>query len=203
VVIKATFGRSLDSAVQKAFPFLFRRPLNPNLLSVLGVLVSLGGAVSFAAGALPLGGILLFAGGFFDLVDGAVARHNAASTSFGAFLDSTLDRVVDMAILLGILMHYAKVGDLHLALLAGIASIATVMVSYTKARAESIVSDFNSGLMERAERVLLLVAGALTGYLPLSLGIVAAGSAITAIQRVAMAYREMAQLDAAAQGEKT
>ncbi len=202
-MIKATFGRSLDSAVQKAFPFLFRRPLNPNLLSVLGVLVSLGGAVSFAAGALPLGGILLFAGGFFDLVDGAVARHNAASTSFGAFLDSTLDRVVDMAILLGILMHYAKVGDLHLALLAGIASIATVMVSYTKARAESIVSDFNSGLMERAERVLLLVAGALTGYLPLSLGIVAAGSAITAIQRVAMAYREMAQLDAAAQGEKT
>ena len=202
-MIKATFGRSLDSAVQKAFPFLFRRPLNPNLLSVLGVLVSLGGAVSFAAGALPLGGSLLFAGGFFDLVDGAVARHNAASTSFGAFLDSTLDRVVDMAILLGILMHYAKVGDLHLALLAGIASIATVMVSYTKARAESIVSDFNSGLMERAERVLLLVAGALTGYLPLSLGIVAAGSAITAIQRVAMAYREMAQLDAAAQGEKT
>jgi phosphatidylglycerophosphate synthase len=202
-VIKATFGRSLDSAVQKAFPFLFRRPLNPNLLSVLGVLVSLGGAVSFAAGALPLGGILLFAGGFFDLVDGAVARHNSASTSFGAFLDSTLDRVVDMAILLGILMHYAKVGDLHLALLAGLASIATVMVSYTKARAESIVSDFNSGLMERAERVLLLVAGALTGYLPLSLGIVAAGSAITAIQRVAMAYREMAQLDAAAQGEKT
>ena len=186
-MIKAPFGRSLDSAVQKAFPFLFRRPLNPNLLSVLGVLVSLGGAVSFAAGALPLGGILLFAGGFFDLVDGAVARHNAASTSFGAFLDSTLDRVVDMAILLGILMHYAKVGDLHLALLAGIASIATVMVSYTKARAESIVSDFNSGLMERAERVLLLVAG----------------SAITAIQRVAMAYREMAQLDAAAQGEKT
>ena len=202
-MIKATFGRSLDSAVQKAFPFLFRRPLNPNLLSVLGVLVSLGGAVSFATGALPLGGILLFAGGFFDLVDGAVARHNAASTSFGAFLDSTLDRVVDMAILLGILMHYAKVGDLHLALLAGIASIATVMVSYTKARAESIVSDFNSGIMERAERVLLLVAGALTGYLPLSLGIVAAGSAITAIQRVATAYREMAQLDAAAQGEKT
>jgi phosphatidylglycerophosphate synthase len=202
-VIKATFGRSLDSAVQKAFPFLFRRPLNPNLLSVLGVLVSLGGAVSFAAGALPLGGILLFAGGFFDLVDGVVARHNSASTAFGAFLDSTLDRVVDMAILLGILMHYAEVGDLQLALLAGLASIATVMVSYTKARAESIVSGFNSGLMERAERILLLVAGALTGYLPLSLGIVAAGSAITAVQRVAMAYREMAQADATTQGEKT
>ena len=96
-MIKATFGRSLDSAVQKTFPFLFRRPLNPNLLSVLGVLVSLGGAVSFAAGALPLGGILLFAGGFFDLVDGAVARHNAASTSFGVTwrLIHTNDRLED------------------------------------------------------------------------------------------------------------
>jgi CDP-diacylglycerol--glycerol-3-phosphate 3-phosphatidyltransferase len=136
-------------------------------------------------------------------VDGAVARHNGTSSSFGAFLDSTLDRIVDMAILLGILMHYAKAGDLPLALLAGLASIATVLVSYTKARAESIVSDFNGGIMERFERVMVLVAGALTGYLPLCLGIVAVGSAITAVQRVAMAYREMAQVDAAARGDKT
>ena len=77
------------------------------------------------------------------------------------------------------------------------------MVSYTKARAESIVSDFNGGIMERGERILLLIAGALTGYLPLCLGIVAAGSAVTAIQRMAMAYRVMTQVDAAAQGEKT
>jgi phosphatidylglycerophosphate synthase len=202
-VIKATLGRSLDAAVQRVFPFLFRRPLNPNLLSVLGVLISLCGAVSFAGGALPLGGVLLFVGGLFDVVDGAVARHNRTSSSFGAFLDSTLDRIVDMAILLGILMHYAKAGDLPLALLAGLASIATVMVSYTKARAEAIVSDFSGGIMERGERVLLLVAGALTGYLPLCLGIVAVGSAITAIQRVAIAYRQMARADSAAQGEKT
>jgi CDP-diacylglycerol--glycerol-3-phosphate 3-phosphatidyltransferase len=202
-VIKANFGSRVDAALERFFPFLFRRPLNPNLLSVLGVLISLSGAVSFAQGALPLGGVLLLVGGFFDVLDGAVARHNGTSSSFGAFLDSTLDRIVDMAILLGILMHYAKAGDLPLALLAGLASIATVMVSYTKARAESIVSEFNGGIMERFERVVLLVIGALTGYLPLFLGIVAAGSAITAIQRVAMAYREMVRVDAAAQGEKT
>ncbi|MGB3096562.1 MAG: CDP-alcohol phosphatidyltransferase family protein [Candidatus Deferrimicrobiaceae bacterium] len=202
-MIKATLGRSVDAALERVFPFLLSRPLNPNLLSVMGVLISLSGAVSFARGALPLGGVLLLVGGFFDVMDGAVARHNDTTSSFGAFLDSTLDRIVDMAILLGILMHYAKAGDLPLALLAGLASIATVLVSYTKARAESIVSDFNGGIMERFERVVLLVAGALTGYLPLCLGIVAAGSAITAVQRVVMAYREMAQVDAAAQGEKT
>lgn len=202
-MIKAILGRRLDAALERCFPFLFRRPLNPNLLSVLGVVISLGGAVSFARGALPLGGVLLLAGTFFDAADGAVARHNGTSSSFGAFLDSTFDRIVDMAILLGILMHYARAGDLPLALLAGLASIATVLVSYTKARAESIISEFNGGIMERFERVVFLVAGALTGYLPLCLGIVAAGSTITAIQRVAMAYREMAQVDAAAQGEKT
>jgi phosphatidylglycerophosphate synthase len=202
-VIKATLGRSVDALLERFFPFLFRWPLNPNLLSVLGVVISLGSAVSFARGALPLGGLLLWAGGFFDVLDGAVARHNGTSSSFGGFLDSTLDRLVDMAILLGILMHYAGAGDLRMALLAGLASIATVLVSYTKARAESIVSEFNGGIMERFERVVLLVAGALTGYLPLCLGLVAAGSAITAVQRVAMAYRAMAQLDAAKQGEKT
>jgi archaetidylinositol phosphate synthase len=168
-VIKATLGRRADAALHRVFPFLFSRPLNPNQLSVLGVVISLSGAVSFARGALPLGGVLLLVGGFFDVMDGAVARHNGTSSSFGAFL----------------------------------ASIATVMVSYTKARAESIVSDFNGGIMERFERVVVLVVGALTGYLPLCLGIVAAGSTITAIQRVAMAYREMAQVDATAQGEKT
>jgi phosphatidylglycerophosphate synthase len=193
----------MDAALAKCFPFLFRRPLNPNLLSVLGVLISLSGAVSFARGALPLGGVLLLAGGFFDVLDGAVARHNGTSSSFGAFLDSTLDRIVDMAVLLGILMHYAKAGEISLALLAGVASIATVLVSYTKARAESIVSDFNGGIMERFERLVVLVAGALTGYLPVCLGIVAVGSAITAIQRVAMAYREMTQVDAVAHGEKS
>jgi phosphatidylglycerophosphate synthase len=202
-VIKARLGKSLDAGIQKVFPFLFRRPLNPNLLSALGVLVSLCGAVAFARGLLPLGGILFLVGGLFDMVDGAVARHNGCSSSFGAFLDSTLDRVVDMAILLGILMHYANAGHLPTALLAGLALIATVLVSYTKARAESIVSKFNGGIMERGERILFLVAGALTGYLPLCLGIVAVGSGITAIQRVVIAHREMVQLDAAAQRENT
>lgn len=202
-MLKAALGGSVDAVVERIFPFLFRRPLNPNLLSLTGVLISLGGAVSFAWGALPLGGVLLFLGGFFDLLDGVVARHNGTTSSFGAFLDSTLDRIVDMAILLGILMHYAVAGDLALALLAGLTSIAAVMVSYTKARAESIVPSFNGGIMERAERVGFLVLGALTGYLPLCLAVVAVGSVITTIQRVVLAYREMERIDAAGHGENS
>jgi phosphatidylglycerophosphate synthase len=194
-LLKAKLGADLDGAILRAFPFLFRRSLNPNLLSVLGVLVSLAGAAAFALGSLRLGALLILGGGFFDLVDGVVARHNGTATRWGAFLDSTLDRLVDMGLLLGILMFYAREGAFALAWLAGMALVSTVMVSYTKARAESILPDFKGGLLERAERLLLLVGGALLGLLPLALGIVAVGSTITAFQRMSLAYRRMRALD--------
>jgi phosphatidylglycerophosphate synthase len=188
-VIKAKFGQDLDAQIHRFFPFLFRRNLNPNLLSACGVVVSLLAALAFAIGAFVIGGLLVLVGGFFDLVDGAVARHNGTNSHWGAFLDSTLDRLV------GILMFYAGAGELGLAWLTGIALVATVMVSYTKARAESIVPDFNGGILERAERVLILVAGALFGLMPLAIGLVALGSTVTALQRMNLAYRRMTELD--------
>lgn len=195
-MIKSKLGADLDATIRRLLPFLFRRPIDPNLLSVLGVLVSLGGAWAFAAGEFRLAAVLVLAGGLFDLVDGVVARHHGTSSTFGAFLDSSLDRVVDMALLLGILMHYAAEGALALAWLAGGALVATVMVSYAKARAESLLPELRGGLFERAERIVVLVAGALFGLMPLALAVVAAGSAATALQRMAIAYRHMQALDA-------
>lgn len=199
-MIKAKLGERLDAGIRTALPFLFRGRLSPNALSVAGVLVSLAAAAAFAAGAFVAGGLLALAGGLFDLVDGAVARHQGRATAFGAFLDSTLDRVVDMLLLLGILLHYAAAGARGVALLAAGALLATVLVSYTKARAESVVPDFGGGLFERGERIVVLVLGALTGFLPLALGVVAAGSAVTVGQRVHRAHRAMERLEAAAAG---
>jgi CDP-diacylglycerol--glycerol-3-phosphate 3-phosphatidyltransferase len=102
-----------------------------------------------------------------------------------------------MGLLLGILMYYAAAGALVWAWLAGLGLVATVMVSYTKARAESLVPDFKGGLLERAERLLILVAGAFLGLMPAALAIVAVGSTITAFQRMALAYRRLAEGDAA------
>ncbi len=194
-MIKARLGQDLDATVHRLFPFLFHRPLDPNLLSLIGVLVSLLGAWAFYEGSMRLGALLILGGGFFDLVDGVVARHNGTSSAFGAFLDSSLDRLVDMALLLGILMGYARHDELGLAWLAGLCLVATVMVSYTKARAESIVPGFKGGILERAERIVILVAGALFGLMPLALGVVAAGSVVTAGQRIALAQRSMRDLD--------
>jgi archaetidylinositol phosphate synthase len=196
-VIKEKFGDRLDHLVHVSFPFLFWRPLNPNLLSVLGALVSVGAASAFLLGHLRTGGWLMIASGFFDLVDGAVARHNHTASTFGAFLDSTLDRLVDMAVLAGMIMYYAAHHSPWIAGVAGVALVSSVLVSYAKARAEVVMKRLDAGLFERGERMGILSIGAVTGYLPAALVLVAVGATATALQRISIAYREMAKIDAA------
>ncbi len=196
-MIKSTLGKHVDGVVHRLFPFLFVRRLDPNTLTVCGALVSGGAALAFMRGHFVLGGALILAGGFFDLVDGVVARHHGISTRFGAFLDSTLDRLVDMVLLLGIAVHYAAQGDPGSVLLAGGALVTSVLVSYAKARAELEVEDFEVGILERGERVGLLAAGALFGLMIPVLWIVVIGSTITVIQRFALAHREMERMDRA------
>ncbi len=196
-MIKSKVGENLDAWIHRLFPFLFWTRLDPNALTVTGALVSTGAAAAFAAGALPAGGALILAGGFFDLVDGVVARHRGAATRFGAFLDSTLDRWVDVVLLVGISVHYARRGEPEHVALAGLTAATVVLVSYSKARAELVVGRFEVGLLERGERLGLLAAGAILGFLTLALWIVWIGSAITVGQRFALAHREMQRLDAA------
>lgn len=198
-MIKSVVGERLDLLIHRLFPFLFQRRLNPNLLTVCGAVVSSFAAVAFLRGEFRLGGVLILAGGFFDLVDGVVARHHGISTRFGAFLDSTLDRLVDMVLLLGISVHYAAQGDPASVLLAGAALVSSVLVSYAKARAELCLPSFEVGILERGERVGLLAAGALFGVMIPVLWIIAIGSTITVVQRFARARREMDRMDAADQ----
>lgn len=196
-MIKSSVGERLDPLIHRLFPFLFSRRLDPNALTVCGALVSLAAAVAFGFGRFALGGFLMLLGGFFDLVDGVVARHQGSASRFGAFLDSTLDRFVDMVLLLGICAHFAARGEAGGVVLAGAALVASVLVSYAKARAELVLGRFDVGLFERGERVGILAAGAILGLLVPALWIVAIGSAITVAQRFAAAYREMRQLDEA------
>lgn len=199
-MIKAKLGDRLDGWLHRLVPFVFRRRLNPNLLTVAGTLVSLLAAGLFAAGLFVAAGFVMLAGGACDLLDGVVARHHGIATRFGAFLDSTLDRVVDMALLLGIAMCYALRGEPGHVLLAGYAMAASVLVSYAQARAELVVPDFKVGFFERGERIAVLAAGALFGLMIPALWIVAIGSTVTVAQRFAGARRAMLAIDA---GERT
>ncbi len=196
-MIKSVLGDRVDGWVHALFPFLLRWRMNPNALTVVGTLLSLVAAVCFSMGVFVAAGVLILVGGFFDLVDGVVARHNDTATRFGAFLDSTLDRLVDMALLLGVTMFFAVEGEPQHVLLAGYTLVSSVLVSYAQARAQLFVPAFSIGFFERGERVVILAVGAMFGFLVPALWILAVGSTITVIQRFSHAYREMERLDAA------
>jgi CDP-diacylglycerol--glycerol-3-phosphate 3-phosphatidyltransferase len=175
--------------------------VTPDMLSLSGLGLCVAGSVAvyfeYRAWWLYLVGAALFVlGAVLDILDGALARAGGKGTPFGAFLDSTLDRVVDMGLFLGLAMHFATAGDPGHVLLAGYALVATVLVSYAQARAELVVPKFRVGILERAERVAILAAGALTGLVIPALWVIAVGSTVTVAQRFARAYQEMERIDA-------
>ncbi len=180
-------GRYRDTARAWSDPIgrgLFRLHLRPNHLTMLGFVVSLLAAAAFIAGQTRTAGLLLVAAGFCDLFDGALARVSGQVTAFGAFLDSVIDRYSDLVVLLGIVVFFARQPHTRGAILAMAALVGSVMVSYTKARAESIGVECTVGLMERPERLICLIAGAVLGLLEPALWVLAILSNVTALQRI-------------------
>ena len=182
-MIKEKFGHKLDGWVQTVLPFLFKGSIDPNLLTVVGAMLCLVAAAAFGAGQFLAGGLLLALGGLCDLVDGVVARYHGIETRFGAFLDSTLDRLADMAIMLGLVIHFALAGDQITALVAATGLIASVLTSYTRARAEALNIAMPGGVVERGERIGLLIVGGILGLMVPALWILAVGSTATVVQR--------------------
>lgn len=199
-MIKEKLGHRIDGWVHSLFPFLFWRPINPDAMTVVGTLIAGASGLAFAQGELRLGGLLLVAGGFFDLVDGVVARHFGTTTRFGAFLDSCLDRVVDILAMLGLFAFYLRVFEPLPALLCAWILVASVLTSYAKARAELEIERMPGGFLERGERIGLLAIGTLTGWLWPVLLLLAVGSSVTVGQRFLYAHRDMARLDREAAG---
>ncbi|OLB99027.1 MAG: hypothetical protein AUH30_06470 [Candidatus Rokubacteria bacterium 13_1_40CM_68_15] len=170
---------------------LFRLHLRPNHLTLAGLGVSLLAASAFVAGRTRSAGLLLILAGLFDFFDGSLARASGQVTPFGAFLDSVIDRYSDLVVLLGIVVLFARTPHARGAILAMAALVGSVMVSYTKARAESIGIECRVGMMERPERLICLIAGALLDLLEPALWVLAILANITALQRIAFTRRAM------------
>ncbi len=158
--------------------------VSPDVVTVLGWAVSMTSAVFFAAGELRLAGALMLAGGLFDALDGAIARQTGRTSGFGAFLDSTLDRLSESAILVGLVFFFAASGRPVGALVAGAAMTFSLLTSYARARAEVLGYECNVGVMGRAGRVAILGLGSLAGAPLAAVAIVAAGAAVTSLQRI-------------------
>jgi soluble lytic murein transglycosylase len=168
---------------------LFRLRLRPNHLTMCGLLVSACAGAAFVFGHVRLAGVLLILAGLFDLFDGSLARASGQATTFGAFLDSVIDRYSDIVVMLGIVVLYARMPHARGALLAMAGLAGSVMVSYTKARAESIGVSCNVGVMERPERLICLIAGALLGLMEPALWVLAVLANLTALQRIVFTRR--------------
>jgi len=164
--------------------------INPNLLTFLGLLVNFGAAASFAVGNFRTGAIIIFFAGFLDMLDGQVARRQNRVTAFGAFYDSTLDRYADMALYMGLLVYYSVSGRTPYVVLAAVATAGSVMVSYARARAESLIPLCKVGFMERPERMVLLILGGAFNRMAQALWVIAVVSTITVIHRIYFTWQE-------------
>jgi CDP-diacylglycerol--glycerol-3-phosphate 3-phosphatidyltransferase len=180
--------------------WLAKKRVHPNLLTTLGFLVTVGAGFAFHEHRVHTAGFLVLLGGFFDILDGRVARLTALGSKFGAFYDSTLDRISEITVFLGLLSMYndyrLELGDVGMIYLITLAMAGSLMISYTRARAEALGLDCKVGLMPRAERVVLIGCAALffgESWNGLVLKVVIALLAIltnlTAFQRIVWVYQ--------------
>lgn len=178
---------------------LVRGRVHPNLITTLGFLVTVGAGVAFFNGRLGWGGFLVLLGGLFDILDGYVARATGLASVFGSFYDSTLDRVSEIVVFLGLFSIYSGgrpyVGEPWMVYTVALAMAGSLMISYTRARAEALGIDCKVGLMQRPERVVLIGVAALLGtwweglVLTWVLIAMAALTNLTAFQRIVWVYR--------------
>jgi CDP-diacylglycerol--glycerol-3-phosphate 3-phosphatidyltransferase len=200
----ASIGRGAGRIINAMVQGLARRRINPNLLTVTGVSINVLSGLLFGFGHFFWAGVILIVANLFDMLDGQVARRTNQVTRFGGFLDSTLDRVSDMAAFVGLMTFYARDTEYHSTLnvlLAGLAMVGSVLVSYASARAESLIEKCDVGFLRRPERVVLLIIGALSTHpgsdslfanrMPAVLWILAVGSFWTFAFRVYYTWREL------------
>ncbi|AHY45542.1 Phosphatidylglycerophosphate synthase [Rubrobacter radiotolerans] len=184
--LEAVFRRALGPLAR----LLSRLNVSPNALSVLGWTFSVFAAYLFGTGRIASAGALVLLGGVFDGLDGAVARESRRTSAFGAFLDSTLDRISEALIFSAIVFYFAAAGRPVIAFVAALAMTFSLLTSYTRARAEGLGLDCKVGLLERAGRVVILALSALLGLLPFGLFVLATGGAVTTAQRMLHVWRE-------------
>jgi len=191
--IGIVFGAAIDRIVR----WLALSRIHPNVLTFLGLLINIVAAYLFAAGNFRWAGAVVIGAGLFDMVDGRVARQTNRVTPFGGFFDSVLDRYSDLALLMGLLVYYASINRFFYVVLTAIVMTGSVMVSYTRSRSENTISKCKVGFLERPERVVLLILGALFDRMAPVLWVIAVLSNLTVIHRMSYTWQETKRLERA------
>jgi CDP-diacylglycerol--glycerol-3-phosphate 3-phosphatidyltransferase len=162
--------------------------IHPNVLTLVGVLINVAAAWALAFRRFILAGVFMIVANIFDFIDGKVAHQLQLQSRFGAFWDSTLDRFSDLALLTGLIVLYSSVGRSDYVLVAALTLIFSIMTSYARARAESLVDKCKVGFMERPERIVLLMIGAFTNRMAGVLWVILVLSVLTVANRMYYTY---------------
>src|SRR6476660_6849043 len=171
--------------------------IHPNVLTFLGLVINMIAAYLLALGQFRWVGVVIIGAGLFDMVDGRVARETNRVTRFGGFFDSVLDRYSDLALLIGLLVWYGSNNRPLYVVLTALVMCACVMISYTRARAENSIPTCKVGFMERPERVVLLIIGALFDRMAPVLWLIAVLGNLTVVHRMIFTFQEAKRLEEA------
>jgi CDP-diacylglycerol--glycerol-3-phosphate 3-phosphatidyltransferase len=194
-----TYTRAIGVASNKVIRLIVRAlalsKINPNVLTFLGLVINIIAATYLAFGRFRTAGCVIIFAGLFDMVDGRVARATNQVTRFGGFFDSVLDRYSDIALLVGLLVYYGSINRPSYVVLTAIVMAASVMISYTRTRAENIIPTCKVGFLERPERVVLLIIGSLFDRMAPVLWVIAVLGNLTVIHRMIFTYQEAKRLE--------
>ncbi len=183
-------GRRLDPWIYTALSKVFGKQGNPNYFTIMGFFATLIASAFIIKELWVAAGLLIILSGLFDLFDGVLARKLERVTLFGGFLDSVLDRYSDLFLLLALIIYYLRKGSPDLVIITSVVSIGTILISYVRAKAESLQIPCSVGLMERAERIILLSAGTLFHWMEPILWILAILTHFTVIHRIYYVWKQ-------------
>ena len=194
-----TYTRAIGLSANKIIRLIVRglalSKINPNVLTFFGLVINIAAATFLAMGRFKVAGLVIIFAGLFDMVDGRVARATNQVTRFGGFFDSVLDRYSDLVLLIGLLVYYGTINRSSYVVLTAVVMTASVMISYTRSRAENIIPTCKVGFMERPERVVLFIIGALFDRMAPVLWVIAILGNLTVIHRMVFTYQQTKLLE--------
>jgi CDP-diacylglycerol---glycerol-3-phosphate 3-phosphatidyltransferase len=201
----AAVGKACGVVLYKIVDGLALTRISPNALTFIGLLINVAAACFFGfasadndqSAMFRYAGLVIIGAGIFDMVDGRVARATNQVTQFGGFFDSVIDRYSDVALFFGLLVYYARANRFFYVVMVAFVMTSSVMVSYTRARAENMIKQCKVGFMERPERIVLVIIGALWNVMAPVLWVLAVLSTITVIHRIRYTYEETTMKQAA------
>src|SRR3954470_19470093 len=188
-------GSFFGKIIHKIVEVLALSRIHPNVLTFIGLVINVWAAFLFAGGRFRAAGYVVLGAGLFDMVDGRVARETNRVTKFGGFFDSVLDRYSDLFLFMGLLVYYASINRFFYIVLTAIAMTGSVMVSYTRARAENSIPKCKVGFLERPERIVLIMIGALFNRMAAVLWVIAILSNWTVVHRMIYTWQEAKRLE--------